>query len=75
MQLVNIAGALQKLGADTAAMVRVLFVTVDPARDTGEVLGRWVHAIDPRFVALRGPTASVTAEQARLGLATPRAAA
>lgn len=71
MQLVNIAGAFQKLGADTAAMVRVLFVTVDPARDTGQVLAHWVHAIDPRFVALRGPMASVTAEQARLGLAPP----
>ena len=71
MQLVNIAAALQRLGADTAAKVQVLFVTVDPKRDTGEVLSRWVHAIDPRFIALRGDTASVNAEVTRLGLTPP----
>ena len=71
MQLVNIATAFQRLGADTAAMVRVLFVTIDPKRDTGEVLNHWVHAIDPRFTALRGDIASVTAELSRLGLTPP----
>jgi protein SCO1 len=71
MQLVNIASALKRLGADTAAKVQVLFVTVDPKRDTGEVLNRWVHAIDPRFTALRGDTASVNAELTRLGLTPP----
>ena len=71
MQLVNIAAAFQRLGADTAAKVQVLFVTVDPKRDTGEVLNHWVHAIDPRFTALRGDTASVNAELTRLGLTPP----
>ncbi len=71
MQLVNIAAALKQLGADTASRVQVLFVTVDPKRDTGEVLNRWVHAIDPRFIALRGDTASVNAELTRLGLTPP----
>ncbi len=71
MQLVNIAAAFQRLGVDTAAKVQVLFVTVDPKRDTGEVLSGWVHAIDPRFIALRGDTASVNAELARLGLTPP----
>lgn len=71
MQLVNIATALRRLGADTAAKVQVLFVTVDPQRDTGAVLDGWVHAIDPRFIALRGDTASVNAELKRLGLTPP----
>ncbi|MFI5233278.1 MAG: SCO family protein [Gemmatimonadales bacterium] len=71
MQLANIAAAFQRIGADTAAKVQVLFVTVDPKRDTGEVLNHWVHAIDPRFTALRGDTASVNAEIARFGLAPP----
>ncbi len=71
MQLVNIAAAFQHLGADTAAKVQVLFVTIDPKRDTGAVLENWVHAINPRFIALRGDTASVHAELARFGLTPP----
>ena len=71
MQLVNIATALQRLGADTASKVQVLFVTVDPQRDTGAVLDRWVHSIDPRFTALRGDMRAVNAEISRLGLTPP----
>lgn len=71
MQLANIAAAFQRMGADTAAKVQVLFVTVDPKRDTGEVLTKWVHAIDPRFTALRGDMTSINAEIARFGLTPP----
>ena len=51
--LADAAGALKKLGAD-AARVQVLFVTVDPERDTQEVLAKYVPAFDPRFLGLRG---------------------
>ena len=36
-----------------ADKVQVLFVTVDPARDTTEVLKQYVPAFDPRFLGLR----------------------
>ncbi len=39
---------------DGAGGVRVLFVTVDPARDTRAVLDRYVSAFEDRFVGLRG---------------------
>jgi protein SCO1/2 len=51
--LTEVAGALRKLGAD-ADRVQVLFVTVDPERDTPEVLGKYVTSFDPRFLGLRG---------------------
>jgi protein SCO1/2 len=51
--LADIAGALKKLGAD-AVRVQVLFVTVDPERDTREVLAQYVPAFDPRFLGLYG---------------------
>ncbi len=47
------AEATKKLGAD-GSRVQLLFVTVDPARDTAARLGEYVHAFDPRFVGLRG---------------------
>jgi protein SCO1 len=34
--------------------LRVVFVTVDPARDTPPVVGLYVHAFDPDFIGLTG---------------------
>lgn len=51
--LADLAGAVRGLGAD-AARVQVLFVTVDPERDTREVLANYVPAFDPAFLGLYG---------------------
>jgi len=61
--LADLAGAIRGLGAD-AERVQVLFVTVDPERDTREVLARYVTAFDPRFLGLYGD-AEATARTAR----------
>jgi protein SCO1/2 len=37
----------------------VLFVTVDPERDTSERLSQYVHAFDPGFVGLTGDAATI----------------
>jgi len=51
--LAETAAALKKLGAD-ADRVQVLFVTIDPERDTPDALAKYVTAFDPRFLGLRG---------------------
>jgi protein SCO1 len=51
--LAETAQALKTLGAD-ADRVQVLFVTVDPERDTPGVLAKYVTAFDPRFLGLYG---------------------
>lgn len=51
--LADAAQALKALGKD-ADRVQVLFVTVDPERDTPAVLSKYVPAFDPRFLGLHG---------------------
>ncbi len=43
-----------KLLGKKADEVQVLFVTVDPQRDTQEVLAKFVPSFDKRFIGLRG---------------------
>ncbi|MFP4560347.1 MAG: SCO family protein [Thiohalorhabdus sp.] len=52
--LANVRQALARLGEEQADRVRVLFVTVDPERDTREALRSYVRAFGPQFVGLRG---------------------
>ena len=55
--LADVAGSLKALGAD-AARVQVLFVTLDPERDTPEVLSQYVPAFNPTFLGLYGDAAA-----------------
>ncbi|WP_149136794.1 SCO family protein [Cupriavidus campinensis] len=50
--MAELKAVMDKLGPD-ADKVQVLFVTVDPERDTGELLGQYVPAFDARFLGLR----------------------
>lgn len=51
--LASLAEAMKQLGPD-ADRVQVLFVTVDPDRDTADILSKYVPAFDSRFLGLRG---------------------
>jgi len=51
--LLELKAVLQQLGTD-AQRVQVLFVTVDPERDTRELLANYVPAFDPSFLGLYG---------------------
>ena len=56
--LAQFAQAAKQLGAD-ADRVQFLFVTVDPERDTAEVLAKYVPAFDSRFVGLTGDAPAI----------------
>ncbi len=58
--LSELAGALRMLG-DDAARVQVVLITVDPARDTPEVLAGYVTAFNPSFLGLTGTPAQIAA--------------
>lgn len=55
--LSDMAKALKALGPD-AQRVQVLFVTVDPKRDTPELLKEYVPAFNPTFLGLHGDAAA-----------------
>ena len=61
--LAALAEAMQRLGPD-ADRVQVLFVTVDPDRDTPALLAQYVPAFDRRFLGLYGD-ADATARTAK----------
>jgi protein SCO1 len=58
--LADLAAAMQKLGGD-ASRVQVLFVTVDPERDTPQLLSQYVPAFNPAFLGLSGDAAATAA--------------
>lgn len=69
VHMANIAGAMKKLGPEITNRIKVVFVTVDPNRDTPEVIRTWLNHFDDRFIGLRGDSASVASAftQLRLG--------
>jgi protein SCO1/2 len=52
--------------------LRVVFITVDPARDTPALLAQYVHAFDSDFIALTGSTPQIAALAQRFGVAFER---
>jgi protein SCO1/2 len=55
--MIEMANVLKELGPQ-ADQVQVLFVTLDPERDTQELLASYVPAFDKRFIGLRGDAAA-----------------
>ncbi len=48
------AAQVRRALGDAGERLQVVFVTVDPERDTGAILRDYVAAFDPDFIALRG---------------------
>lgn len=58
--LTRASAVMQQLGTD-ATQVQLLFVTVDPERDTPALLRDYMAAFDPSFMALYGDAAQIKA--------------
>jgi protein SCO1/2 len=65
--LSELAQVMQQLGP-LAAKVQVLFITLDPERDTRAILAQYVPAFHPNFLALMGDAAATakTAQEFRV---------
>lgn len=68
MHMANLSAALKKLPAGISDQVRLVFVTTDPARDTPQVLRRWLDQFDRRFVGLTGTEQAIEGVQRAAGV-------
>ncbi len=55
----TMAAAMTRLSEEDRERVEVVYVTTDPARDTGPVLRSWLDRYDPSFVGLTGELGTV----------------
>ena len=51
----DLASAMNRVTPETRAKVQVLLITVDPDRDTPEVLKSYLERFDPTFIGLTAP--------------------
>ena len=56
--LLNLSAVLDQLGQDRD-LVRIALITVDPARDTPDVLREYMNAFGPNFVGLTGQPGAI----------------
>jgi cytochrome oxidase Cu insertion factor (SCO1/SenC/PrrC family)/copper(I)-binding protein len=68
MHMANLAAVLRESSFAVQNQTRVLFVTVDPARDTPAHLQSWLKNFDPAFIGLHGSDAEVARFQRELNL-------
>ena len=65
--LLQLSSALNQLG-DKRDRVQVVFVSVDPERDTPERAGRYAEAVDPAFVGVSGTPEEIADVAAKYGI-------
>jgi protein SCO1/2 len=63
-ELARSAEVMRRLGP-SARHVRMLFITIDPERDTPELMRNYLQAFDPSFIGLRGDLAATAATARR----------
>jgi protein SCO1 len=69
--LATLAGARKKLGPD-GANVQIVYVTVDPERDTAAQMKKYLASFDPTFIGGVGTRAQIDAAQKNYGISSSR---
>jgi protein SCO1/2 len=66
--MATLASAMLQLDDADRSNVQVVFVTTDPARDTGSVIRTWLDRFDPDFVGVTGPLPTIKTVAERVGV-------
>ena len=57
--LTNLADVYQALSPEERKQVQIVFISVDPNRDTPQTLEQYVTSFDPSFLGLTGPKSAI----------------
>lgn len=68
VHMANLAAVMQSMSATERKQVRVVFVSVDPGRDSSAIIRRWLDQFATDFIGLRGTEDEVGRIQMSLGL-------
>ena len=68
MHMTALGAALKRMPSAIADQVKLVFVTTDPARDTAQVLRRWLDFFDRRSAGLTGSEAAIEGVQRAAGV-------
>lgn len=66
--MATLADARRQLPTDVAQKVKVLFITVDPKRDTGAVMKAWLSKFDTSFIGLTGSESQLKSVEQAYGI-------
>lgn len=66
--MATLASGMLQLDSADRDNVQVVFVTTDPARDTGPVIRHWLDRFDPSFVGVTGPLPKIKHAAEALGV-------
>ena len=67
--LTDLATATGRLPLEVRTRLQVVFVTVDPQRDTPAVMAKYLSRIEPGFIGLTGKDAAIKGVAASMGVA------
>jgi protein SCO1/2 len=73
--MARLARMYHSLPESVKERIRVVFITIDPQRDTPAVLARYVALFDPRFIGLTGTQAALDRVYTAYGVLHERVAA
>jgi protein SCO1 len=72
LHMATIGTALKTMPTGLTDQVKLVFVTVDPSRDTPAVLRRWLDHFDNRFIGLTGSEGAIEAARRAAGIPAVR---
>ena len=70
--MADVAQALRESTAAVRSRVDVIFISVDPRRDSGQTIRRWLDNFNPHFVGLRGSIHQIIQTQRAMGVPASR---
>jgi protein SCO1/2 len=69
--MAQLGKVLKQMPATVTDHIKVVFVTTDPARDTGPVIRKWLDSFDTKFIGLTGTDAQIAQISQMLGVPPP----